>query len=103
MAEFTKFRPKYDQTGNVTGEYDELRRQHNIMCLIGNGFDRAILRREEFRNLIGLSGRSTSYRDFYYFISGNNKYNVPLLNEENLIYAKMKDDIENHPDDEIDT
>ena len=50
MAEFTKFRPKYDQTGNVTGEYDELRRQHNIMCLIGNGFDRAILRREEFRN-----------------------------------------------------
>ena len=103
MAEFTKFRPKNEQAGTDPDEYVELRRQHNIMCLIGNGFDRAILRREEFRNLIGLSGRSTSYRDFYYFISGNNKYNVPLLNEQNLIYAKMKDDIENHPDDEIDT
>lgn len=104
MSEFTKFNTNTEEFIDESGLYElkDLRRQHNIMCLVGNGFDRAILRRPEFCNLTGLLGRSTSYSDFYHFISGENKYKVPLLNEENLVYAKMKYDIKQHPDDTID-
>ena len=106
MADFTRFLTKEEQVGQpealLNDEYKDLRRQHNIICMVGNGFDRALLSRKNFSELVGLREKSTSYKDFYKFLSGDNRYGIRLVDESNTIYAKMKDDIENHPEKEMD-
>ena len=100
MAEFIKFHTAYENTHNDSQEYNALRRQHNIVCLIGNGFDTAILLRDDFKGLVGLDGKTTSYFDFYIYLSKVTKHGSKMIDEGNLIYAKMCEDIEKTDDED---
>ncbi|MDK6371064.1 AbiH family protein [Aerococcus urinae] len=70
--------------------FKELREQHNILALVGNGFDISILK--NFQS-ITLPGKTTSYMDFYDYITYFN-----LTNEENLLYRKMTENNINEKD-----
>ena len=48
---------KYDRE-----TFDALREQHNIMVLVGNGFDVAMLNKY---NTGSLPGKTSTYNDFY--------------------------------------
>jgi len=59
-------------------DFDDLKKQHNIMVLVGNGFDISTIKRIGTGNL---GGRSTTYSDFYEYIkfySACNKNNIIL-------------------------
>ncbi len=66
--------------------FEKLRKQHNILVLVGNGFDLALLRKY---NVGKMKGKTTSYTDFYEYIKYYN-----LSNENNLLYKKMTEDRE---------
>lgn len=68
-------------------DYDDIRKQHNIMVLVGNGFDIAALSKYGQGSM---KGKNTSYTEFYNFMS----YYDNLYSKENLIYKKMKCDNE---------
>lgn len=65
-------------------DYDAIKRQHNIIALIGNGFDIATLRQFGGGKM---KGKSTSYLDFYEYISY-----YKLCSDGNCLYKKMTDD-----------
>lgn len=70
---------KYDQT-----TFSELRKQHNIMVLVGNGFDIAALNKYKQGRM---KGKTTSYQDFFEYITY-----YRLTDERNILYKKMKED-----------
>lgn len=51
---------KYDKK-----TFDALREQHNIMVLVGNGFDVAILNKY---NTCSLQKKTSTYNDFYEYL-----------------------------------
>lgn len=73
---------KFDKT-----IFKDLREQHNIFVLVGNGFDISVLKKFESGKL---PGKTTSYMDFYDYVTYFN-----LSNEDNIIYKQMKEDKEN--------
>jgi len=97
MAEFTRFNTGNEKSIDDPMEYNALRRQHNIMCLIGNGFDTAILNQPEFKDFVGQKGKTTSYYDFYLFLKSS-EYGDKLKEDDNIIYAKMCADIKSTTD-----
>lgn len=71
-----------------TDDYEKLDGQHNIMVLVGNGFDIAVL------NKFGdakMNGKSTKYSDFFEYVTY-----FRLCDDNNLIYKKMKEDHEHN-------
>lgn len=60
-------------------EFSDIEKQHNIMILVGNGFDIEILTAFQQK-------AKTSYENFYHFLEYQN------CREENLIYQKMKNE-----------
>lgn len=69
-------------------DYKGIRHQHNIMALIGNGFDIAALSKYGKGRM---EGKSTTYTEFYQFLSYYNN----LYSKENFIFEKMKQDRKN--------
>lgn len=67
--------------------FTALQKQHNIFVLVGNGFDIAVLK--EFKSG-KMRGKTTSYMDFYDYITYFN-----LSNDNNVLYKKMKEDKNN--------
>lgn len=67
-----------------TKTYEDLRRQHNIFVLVGNGFDISVLKRFK-SNKIPI--RTTSYVDFYDYISSSS-----LCEKDDILYKKMTED-----------
>ena len=65
--------------------FKELKKQHNIMALVGNGFDISVL--YKYKNDIRLKGKTTAYKDFYEYITYCN-----LTSDQNILYRKMKND-----------
>ncbi len=65
-------------------EFKDLRKQHNIFVLVGNGFDISVIKKYKEGKM---KGKTTSYSDFYDYITYYN-----LSNEDNVLYKKMKDD-----------
>lgn len=63
--------------------YEEIRKQQNIFVMVGNGFDIAVLNKIKSR---GLPGKTTSYMDFYDYLTYFN------LCPGNMLYEKMKQD-----------
>lgn len=63
--------------------FECLNKQHNIFVLVGNGFDISILKKYKKGRL---SGKTTSYIDFYDYITYYN-----LSNDSNILYKKMKE------------
>ena len=57
--------------------------QHNILVLVGNGFDISVLKKYK-------KEKTTSYLDFYDYIT-----NLNLIDDNNLLYKKMKEDKKN--------
>ena len=76
----------------------ESKKQHNIMCLVGNGFDTAIFN----KYVSGIPNKKSSYSDFYDYITFHGLLNMAndaentgkLIDEKtrNIIYNKMKGD-----------
>lgn len=64
--------------------FRDLREQHNIFVLVGNGFDISILKRFKSGKM---GGKTTSYADFYEYISY-----YKFSNTNNILYRKMKED-----------
>lgn len=73
---------KYDKN-----TFDALRQQHNIMVLVGNGFDIAILSKYNTGNL---KGKTSTYNDFYEYL----KY-FRLCGENNILFKRMTEDLSN--------
>lgn len=73
---------KYDKA-----TFDCLERQHNIIVLVGNGFDLAILKRYKDGRM---RGKTSSYEDFYEYIKYYN-----LSNSDNVLFKKMSEDLDN--------
>lgn len=67
--------------------FDLLRKQHNIMVLVGNGFDVAILNKY---NTGTLKGKTSTYTDFYEYL----KY-FHLCDENNILFKRMSEDLIN--------
>lgn len=65
--------------------FQKLEKQHNIMALVGNGFDISVL--YKYKNDIKLKGKTTSYKDFYDYITYFN-----LTSDQNILYKKIKND-----------
>lgn len=65
----------------------KLKKQHNILVLVGNGFDISVLMK--YKKGI-MKGKTTSYLDFYYYITY-----FKLVYDNNIIYKKMKEDKKN--------
>lgn len=63
--------------------FECLNKQHNIFVLVGNGFDISILKKYKKGRM---SGKATSYIDFYDYITYYN-----LSNDSNILYKKMKE------------
>lgn len=61
--------------------YESVKKQHNIMVLVGNGFDMEIL--DSFQKQT-----KTSYANFYHYLEYQN------CREDNVIYRKMKEEKE---------
>ncbi|MCI9421406.1 MAG: hypothetical protein HFG81_01640 [Dorea sp.] len=68
-------------------DYNGIDQQHNIMVLIGNGFDIAALSKYGKGRM---EGKSTTYTEFYLFLSYYNN----LYSQDNFIFDKMKQDRE---------
>ena len=66
----------YIKEGKISG----IEKQHNIMVIVGNGFDISVLKKYRDDNLV------SSYRVFYDFL----KYRG--INGENILYKKMTED-----------
>ena len=47
-------------------DFEDLEKQHNIMVLVGNGFDIAVL--NKFSSGL-MEGKTTSYSDFYDYLT----------------------------------
>lgn len=62
--------------------------QHNILVLVGNGFDISVLKKYKKGKM---KGKTTSYSDFFDYITYFN-----LVDKKNILYIKMKNDRENH-------
>lgn len=73
---------KYDKK-----TFADLREQHNIMVLVGNGFDVAILNKY---NIGRLQGKTSTYNDFYEYL----KY-FRLCDENNILFKRMTEDLSN--------
>lgn len=73
---------KYDRE-----TFDVLREQHNIMALVGNGFDVAMLNKY---NTGSLPGKTSTYNDFYEYL----KY-FRLCDENNILFKRMTEDLLN--------
>lgn len=69
-----------------TDDYEKLDGQHNIMVLVGNGFDIAVLNKFGDKKM---NGKSTKYSDFFEYVTY-----FRLCDDNNLIYKKMKEDHE---------
>lgn len=67
---------KYDK--NI---FDKLEKQHNIIVLVGNGFDVGILKKY---NNGKMKGKTSSYKDFYEYIKYYN-----LCDDDNILYKQM--------------
>lgn len=67
--------------------FKKLNTQHNIMVLVGNGFDLALLKKYKTGKM---KGKTSSYEDFYEYI----KY-YKLTDSENILFEKMTEDLEN--------
>lgn len=67
-----------------TKDYEQLGNQHNIMVMVGNGFDIAVLNKFGDKRM---NGKSTKYSDFFEYITY-----FRLCDSSNSIYKKMKDD-----------
>lgn len=67
---------KYDKK-----TFTNLEKQHNIFVLVGNGFDISVLRKY---NQGKMKGKTTSYSDFYDYITYFN-----LSDDSNILYKKM--------------
>lgn len=61
--------------------------QHNIFILVGNGFDISVLKKFPSARL---PGKTTSYNDFFNYITY-----FDLVDESNILFKKMKKDMEN--------
>lgn len=64
--------------------------QHNIMVLVGNGFDLALLKRYKNGRM---KGKTTSYEDFYEYVKYYN-----LSDFDNVLFKKMTEDLESGKD-----
>lgn len=73
---------KYDEK-----TFEKIRKQHNIMVLVGNGFDVAILNKYNTGNL---RGKTSTYNDFYEYL----KY-FRLCDENNILFKRMTEDLLN--------
>lgn len=73
---------KYDRN-----TFDALNKQHNIMVLVGNGFDVAILNKY---NAGSLQGKTSTYNDFYEYL----KY-FRLCDKDNILFKRMTEDLSN--------
>ena len=49
----------------TNADYTDLKKQHNIFVMVGNGFDIAVLNRYKSKKL---PGKTTSYQDFYDYV-----------------------------------
>lgn len=67
-----------------TRTYEKFRGQYNIFVLVGNGFDISVLKRFKSGKL---SGKTTSYVDFYDYISTSR-----LCEDDDILYQKVKED-----------
>lgn len=67
---------KYDKK-----TFNEIKSQHNIMVLVGNGFDIALLNKYKTGKM---KGKTSSYSDFYEYIKYYN-----LCDEKNVLFKKM--------------
>jgi len=61
--------------------FQSLNKQHNIMVLVGNGFDLAVLSNNSQGRM---AGKTTSYQDFFDYISY-----FGLTDDGNILYKKM--------------
>lgn len=68
--------------------FDAIKNQHNIMVLVGNGFDVAVLNKY---NAGSLKGKTSTYKDFYEYL----KY-FRLCDENNILFKRMTDDLSNN-------
>lgn len=57
-----------------------INQQHNIMVIVGNGFDISVLKKYRSDNLV------SSYKVFYDFLQYRG------INQDNLLFKKMTDD-----------
>lgn len=64
--------------------FEAIKKQHNIFVLVGNGFDISVLKKFKSGKM---RGKTTSYIDFYDYISYFN-----LSSENNILYQKIKED-----------
>ena len=71
--------PKYTKK-----DFEDLEKQHNIMVLVGNGFDIAVL--NKFGSGL-MKGKTTSYSNFYDYLTYFDKC------RDNKLYKKMTDDL----------
>ncbi|MDC7300994.1 AbiH family protein [Agathobacter ruminis] len=69
--------------------FNELNKQHNILALVGNGFDIGALKK--YKKGIA-SGKTTSYPEFYNYLLSD------LTNKDNILFKEMKKDKENDKD-----
>lgn len=60
--------------------------QHNILVLVGNGFDISVLKKYKKGRM---EGKTTNYSDFFDYMTYFN-----LVDENNILYKKMKEDKE---------
>lgn len=73
---------KYDKK-----TFDALKTQHDIMVLVGNGFDIAMLNKY---NTGKLQGKTSKYEDFYEYL----QY-FCLCDENNILFKRMNEDLIN--------
>ena len=71
--------------------FDLLKKQHNILVLVGNGFDVALLKKH---NVGKMKGKTSSYIDFYEYIRYYN-----FSDENNILFKQMTRDREEHRND----
>lgn len=69
-------------------QYTDLRKIHNILCLVGNGFDVGLI--NHLNKINGSHNKTTSFTDFYDYL--NNKHK----SFDNVIYNKMTEDRANN-------
>ena len=70
--------------------FQRINNQHNIMVLVGNGFDLALLRGYKDDRM---KGKTTSYEDFYEYVKYYN-----LSDSDNALFRKMSEDLESGKD-----
>lgn len=75
----------------TTKTFDILKKQHNIIVLVGNGFDVALLKKY---NDGKMKGKTSSYTDFYEYIKYYN-----LSDDDNILFRQMTLDREKQRND----